>query len=218
MVLACNRRLFVYDRAVHAGTWDAIRTGGELPRLRETTLGIVGFGSIGRLLARKAGALGLRVLAHSPRSAPALAAAHGAEAVGLEALLGASDYVVLLCPLNARTRHLIRAETVALMKPGACLINVSRGPLVDEAALIDALASGRLGGAALDVAEQEPVPPDSALRGMPNVVLTPHAAYYSTASQRDLQTLVARNVVEALAGRRPAAVLNPEASPRWAEG
>jgi D-3-phosphoglycerate dehydrogenase len=196
LVLAFGRRLLSLDRSVRDGRWDVIGVAGETRRLAESTLGVVGFGQIGRLLAEKASRLGLRVLATSPRSAAAHAAAHGAEAADLDRLLRESDYVVLLCPLTPLTRHLINRETLALMRPGAHLINVSRGALVDEACLIEALADGRLAGAGLDVFEREPPPDDSPLRRLPNVVMTPHAAYYSS---------------RALADRMPASTLNPHA-------
>jgi D-3-phosphoglycerate dehydrogenase / 2-oxoglutarate reductase len=184
---------------------------GQTRRLAESTLGIVGFGQIGRLLAAKASQLGLRVLATSPRSAAAHAARHGAAAVDLERLLRESDYVVLLCPLTEQTRHLINRATLALMQPGAHLINLSRGALVDEPALIEALQGGRLAGAGLDVFEHEPPREDSPLRRLPNVVMTPHAAYYSSRALADLQERVTLNVLEALAGRMPASTLNPQA-------
>lgn len=211
LVLAFARRLFALDASVRDGRWDVIGVAGETKRLSESTLGVVGFGQIARELARKAVALGLRVLAHSPRSAALHAQGMGAESVGLEWLLRESDYVVLLCPLNDATRGLANRERLALMQPSAFLINVSRGALVDESALIDALQGGRLAGAALDVFQQEPPPADSPLRRLPNVVLSPHAAYYSSRALADLQERVALNVLEALAGRRPASTLNPDA-------
>jgi len=211
LVLAFSRRLFALDRSVRAGRWDVIGVAGQTAALAESTLGIVGFGQIGRLLAGKASRLGLRVLATSPRSAAAHAAAHGAEAVELPVLLAESDYVVLLCPLTPETRHLINRQTLATMRPGAHLINVSRGALVDEAALIEALEAGRLAGAGLDVFEREPPPDDSPLRRLPNVVLTPHAAYYSSRALADLQARVTQNVLDALAGRMPPSTLNPDA-------
>jgi D-3-phosphoglycerate dehydrogenase len=211
LVLAFGRRLFALDRSVRDGRWDVIGVAGDTKRLAESTLGVVGFGQIGRMLADKASALGLRVLATSPRSAAEHAAAHGAEAVGLERLLAESDYVALLCPLTPQTRHIVNRQTLALMRPGAHLINLSRGALVDEAALVEALQGGRLAGAGLDVFEREPPADDSPLRRLPNVVLTPHAAYYSSRALADLQERVTLNVLEALAGRRPASTLNPDA-------
>jgi D-3-phosphoglycerate dehydrogenase len=211
LVLGFARRLWRLDRAVREGTWDVIATAGETKGLSESTLGIVGFGAIGRALAGKGSALGMRVLAHSPRSAAEHAAAHGAQAVGLEELLRGSDYVVLLCPLTPQTRGMINRESLGLMPAGAHLINVSRGALVDEPALIEALESGHLGGAGLDVFATEPPTVDSPLRRLPNVVMTPHAAYYSTRALADLQQRVTLNVLEALAGRMPASTLNPSA-------
>ncbi|HEY3078814.1 MAG TPA: C-terminal binding protein [Chloroflexota bacterium] len=216
LVLAFGRRLFALDRSVRDGRWDIVGVAGQTRRVAESTLGIVGFGTIGRMLATKAAGLGLRVLAHSPRSAPRLAAEHGAEAVDLTTLLRESDYLVLLCPLRPETHHLIRRETLALMRPSAHLINLSRGALVDEAELARALADGRLAGAGLDVFEREPLPADSPLRRLPNVILSPHGAYYSSRALAELQERVARNVVDGLAGRPPGSLLNPEVGWRGA--
>jgi D-3-phosphoglycerate dehydrogenase len=214
MLLACHRRLFALDRSVRDGRWDVTAVAGSTRRLDDATLGIVGFGTIGRRLADHATGLGLRVLAHSPRSAARHAAEHGATSVDLATLLRESDYVVLLCPLRPETRHLIGPVTLSLMKPTAYLVNVSRGGLVDEPRLVEALADGRLAGAALDVFEREPLPDDSPLRRLPNVLLSPHGAWYSPRALAELQERVTRNVVEALAGRAPASLLNPDAAPR----
>ncbi len=144
--------------------------------LRERTLLVVGFGRIGECVARNAKALGLRVLAirGTPAPHPAADEMHGPDA--LDALLPAADFVSLHVRLNAATRGLLSRERLAAMKPGAFLVNTSRGPVVDETALIEALRSGHLGGAYLDVFEAEPLPAESPLWTMPNVLITPHAS------------------------------------------
>lgn len=164
--------------AAHAAmadkAWDAARvTGGEL---RGRTLGLVGYGQIGRRVARIAEAFGMQVVASDPAVADAEIEADGAQPMSFEALLAASDVVSLHAPAIPATRHMINAESLALMKPTALLINCARGALVDEAATAAALAEGRIGGAALDVLEGEPPDPASPLYGAPNLTITPHMA------------------------------------------
>jgi phosphoglycerate dehydrogenase-like enzyme len=158
---------------------EAIWNDGPRPReIGGATLGLIGVGSIGRRVARMASALGMRVIAireHVEKGIP-----EGVEAVfspaDLDQLLAQSDYVVLAAPLVAATRNLINADRLAVMKPDACLINVGRGAQVDEAALLEALRSRRIGGAALDVFECEPLPADSPLWSADNLLITPHTA------------------------------------------
>ena len=213
MVLSLARRLPQLDRLVRAGAWGA-RAAGEIHRLNRQTLGVVGFGRIGRLTARKARGLGMRVLAHSPRSAALLADELGVEAVDLDRLLRECDYVCLHAPATPETRGLVDARALGLMKPSAYLVNVGRGSLVDEAALVDALRAGRLAGAALDVFAHEPVDPGSPLLALDNVLLTPHAGFYSQESLEELQSGAARNVIAALVDGRPNAPVNPEVAGR----
>src|SRR5262245_62720892 len=139
------------------------------------TLGVFGLGNIGREVFALAAPFGMRHLAHDPYADPAGAAAAGAELVGLEALLRESDFVCLCCALTPATRHLIDARRLALMKPTAYLVNVARGPVVDQAALTEALRQGRLQGAGLDVFEREPIDPADPLLRLDNVILAPHA-------------------------------------------
>ena len=151
-------------------------------------------------------ALGFEVAGHDPYAAPT----GGPPLLPLGALLERADLVTLHAPLTPQTRHLIREDTIAQMRPGALLVNTCRGGLVDEAALVEALASGRLGGAALDVFEHEPLAADHRLRGLPNVLLTPHAAWYSTAALAELPVQGARQVVDFLTGKPVASIVNPE--------
>ncbi len=170
-ILMLARGLHRVDRAVHAGTWLKIR--GET--LAGKTVSILGVGSIGRALARRAVAHGCVVLGHDELPIPPeTALGLGLHEVGFEELLERADYLVLACPLTARTRHIINATTLERMSEGARLVNVARGPLVDEAALVAALDEGRIAGAALDVLEVEPITSDNPLRGRPNVILGAH--------------------------------------------
>lgn len=214
LLLALNRRLFLLDAHVKAGRWSTIDVMGDTRPLSERTLGLIGFGEIARALAVRAGAIGLTVLCYSPNTTPERAAEYDARRVELDELFRQSDFLSLHCPLNEKTRKIVNIESLGLMKPGAFLINTSRGALVDEAALAQALESGRIGGAALDVLEVEPVRPDNPLLGFRNVILTPHSGYFSLRALEDLQTRVARNVVEVLRGREPLSPVNRPARPR----
>ena len=195
--LAWTRGLIRFDREVRAGRWDPATA--RLRRLAELTCGIVGFGRIGRATARKLGAFGCRVLAHDPYLS---ADAEGAQSVTLDTLFSQSDIVIVHAPLTETTRHLVNRERLALMPHGGLLINVSRGGVVDTDAVIEALASGQLSGAALDVLESEPNVPD-ALRSHPGAMLTPHVAFSSDASLVELRRRAAEEVVRVLQGVAP---------------
>jgi (S)-sulfolactate dehydrogenase len=191
--------------AVASGDWPraALSSGRELSG---KTLGIVGFGGIGRRVARLGRALGMRVIGSDPQvpSSSAVWRDEGAEGRELDALLAEADVVTLHVPLVDATRHLIDAARLARMKPDAMLINTARGGVVDEAAVAAALKSGRLGGAALDVFEQEPLAAGSPLAGCPNLLLTPHIAGVTAESNTRVSTLIAERVVAALARLQPA--------------
>ncbi len=208
MILAANRRLLAFDRSIRAGRWDPLGVGAGAERLSAQTLGVVGFGNIGRRVVRLAAAFGMRVLVYSPRTTPEQAREHGAERVELPALYAESDYVSLHLPATAESRGMIDASVLDQLKPTAWLINTGRGSLVDEAALLDALRSGRLAGAALDVRSAEPPAEPDPFRDLPNVILTPHAAYYSERSLLELRQRAARNVAAVLAGGKPANPVN----------
>jgi len=203
LALAWTRGIVTFDRAVRAGQWDPSQA--RLRRMSTQTVGIIGYGRIGRATARKFSAFGCRVLVHS-RSAPEATA--GVQACDLDALLAASDIVVLHVPLVEATRHLIDARRIAQMKPGGLLINVSRGGLVDTDAVVDALRSGQLGAAALDVLETEPDVP-RALLEQPAVLLTPHVAFSSDASLAELRQRAAEEAVRVLHGQPPLNLCNP---------
>ena len=187
---------------VAAGKWPrgALSSGREIAG---KTLGVVGFGGIGRLTARLGRALGMRVIGCDAELAPvdAVWRDEGVEPRTLDALLAQADVVTLHVPLLPATRNLIDAKRIAAMKPGAILVNTARGGVVDEAAVAAALASGRLGGAALDVFEKEPLPAGSPLAGCRNLILTPHIAGVTAESNERVSSMIAARVLDALAAR-----------------
>lgn len=209
MSLWLLRGLGRFDAAVRKSEWSAVAAYPLACRPSEATIGVVGLGRIGARVAGQAAALGFRVLASDPYAAP-----DGVALTTFEDLLRRSDLVTLHAPLTEETRHLLRAETLALMRPGALLVNTCRGGLVEEAALVEALRSERLGGAALDVFETEPLPAASPLRQLPNVLLSPHAAWYSAASLAELPVQAARQVVDFLTGRPVPSIVNPDYAER----
>lgn len=203
LLLSLARKIPFYYMETQAGIYD-INRALPLERIEDQTVGVVGVGQIGSLFVRKCAALGVRILANNrSREVPA-----GCEWRSLDDLLAESDYVVLLCPLTPETANLMNAERLARMKPSAFLINTSRGGLVDHAALARALELEQLAGAGLDV--QVPEPPD--LSQPPyndrRVIVTPHAAFYSTRAVEELRTRVARQVVDVLQGRTPENIVN----------
>ena len=206
-VLALAHKLLVKDRLTRAGRWSE-RTAHMGLGLTGRVLGLVGLGSIGREAARLARPFDLRVLAHDPYVPAAEAAAVGATLVDLPALLRTADFVGITCALTAETRHLIDAERLALMKPTAYLVNVARGPIVDQAALTAALRDGRIQGAALDVFEQEPVDPDDPILRLDNVVVTPHAMCWTDECFLGNGREAIGSILDVAAGRPPRHVVN----------
>ena len=205
MFLACVRDL--------GAAW----IGGRVPepgrarhlfRITGRTFGVIGCGGIGRVVIRKLAGFDLaRILVHDPYLTPDQVAA-GGEATDLETLLREADFVSLHTPLTDETRGMIGAEQLALMKPSSMLINTARGGLVDEAALAAALTDGTIAAAGLDVFEQEPLPADSPLTGLDNVILSNHLAWYTEESSVELATKAARNISEVLSGRPPVYPVN----------
>jgi phosphoglycerate dehydrogenase-like enzyme len=200
-LLALTRGIAANDRLVREGAWRPVVGRG----LDGATLGVVGFGAIGRSVAALARAFGMSVLITDPAADPAAVAAVDGRAVPLEELLGAADAVSLHIPLVEATRHLIGAAELAAMKPTAYLINASRGGTVDEVALAHALREGQLAGAALDVAEQEPLPAESPLREVPNLLLSPHTAGYSDVALAIVTMSCAESLLAALEAKGEAA-------------
>jgi D-3-phosphoglycerate dehydrogenase len=202
LLLALARKIPFSDRLVQSGRWE-VPPIVPLRRLEGQVLGLVGFGNIPRALAPKAKAFGLKVMTHDPYASADVLKALGVENTSFEELLARADFVSVHAPLLPVTRGLIDAAAFAKMKRGAFLINTARGPLVDETALIAALDSGRLGGAALDVVTVEPLAKDSPLLGRDNVILTPHTAFYSVEALEELQTKCATDVARVLSGETP---------------
>jgi D-3-phosphoglycerate dehydrogenase len=209
LLLAWNRKIGTLDRQVHSGVWSSGVPGGA-GSLHGETVGVVGLGNIGSAFARRIAAFETTVIAHDPYVDDRHFAALGVERVSLEALAERSDYVSVHTLLNAETRHLIGDAFFRRMKPTALLINTSRGPVVDEQALIRALEAKRLAGAALDVFEKEPIGADNPLLRMENVITTPHAAYFSTAAVSQVPRRCGEEIARVLTGQRPLNVVNPE--------
>lgn len=198
LLLTWARGLIVFDRQVKAGRWDP--AGAKLRRVREIVVGIAGFGRIGRRTAEKLASFGSRLLVFDKR--PVGEVPYDIEQVGLIPLVSRSDAVVIHLPLTPETHHLFGAEMLGRMRPDSLLINVSRGGLIDNDALIAALADGSVGAAALDVIDGEPNPP-RALTDHPRVMATPHIAFSSTASLLELRRRSAEEVVRVLIGQAP---------------
>ncbi|HET6470144.1 MAG TPA: NAD(P)-dependent oxidoreductase [Geminicoccaceae bacterium] len=207
LMAALAHRLPEYDRRVRGGGWGSLFHG----RLHGTTAGIVGFGRIGRTLAKRCQGFAMQVLVCDPVMDADTVARLGCRLTSLEELLKESDFVSLHAPLTPRTVRMIDARRLALMKPGAFLVNTARGPLIDEAALADALREGRIAGAGLDVFEQEPCR-DSPLLALDNVVLTPHVAGSSEWAMGSMAARCVASILDIARGEDPGSglVLNPE--------
>lgn len=208
LLLACARKIVTFARATHEGEWD-LQAGRPLPRVRGQTLGLIGYGNIARTLVPKARGFGLEIIAYTPRLAADALAPFGRATNDLDLLLRESDYVVILVPLTAETSGLIDARALRQMKPGAFLINVSRGAVIDEQALYRALTEGWIAGAALDVLTQEPASAGNPLVSLSNIIVTPHAAFYSESAIAELQQKAATQVARVLRGETPSNVVNP---------
>jgi D-3-phosphoglycerate dehydrogenase len=206
LLLTLARKLARLDRQTRSGAWDVFRVG-PVARLSGQTVGLLGCGRIGSAVARKLGGFDVRLLGCDPyiNTFPP-----GVQPVAFERLLAESDYVSIHCPLTPETRHLFSEETLARLRPTAALINTARGGIVDTAALIEALQMGLLAAAGLDVLETEPIDPASPLLRMEQVIVTPHAAWYSEEGRSDLKRRAAEEAVRVLRGERPRHCVNPE--------
>jgi D-3-phosphoglycerate dehydrogenase len=207
-MLAFAHRLIERDRRTRAGQW-ARRWDDPGFGLTARTLGIVGLGNIGREVLRLAAPWNMRHLACTPRPHPGRYGGLDVEPVAFDALLAQSDFVVVCCPLNERTRGMIDARALALMKPDAILINTARGEVVDEPALVEALRARRIGGAGLDVFAHEPPAPDHPLFALDNVILGSHNLAHTDESIVTANRAVARAVLDLARGRVPCDVLDP---------
>ena len=204
MILTLSRKTAFFDRKVKSGEWD-FHLGIPIYRIKGKTLGLVGCGKIGLEVARRISAFGVKVMTFDPylEKAP-----EGIELKDFDTVLKKSDFISIHCPLNDSTRHLIGEKEFKKMEKKPLLINTSRGPIVDERALIQALGEGLLSGAGLDVLEKEPPDSQSPLLKMENVVLSPHVGFYSVESISELKRRTAKNVSEVLMGKRPGSVVN----------
>ncbi len=200
------------DRMVREGRWGY----AAQPRVIGSTIGIVGLGRIGQAVATRAVGLGLKVVAHEPLPPEEFVKQWDIELTSLEDLLGRSDYVSLHCPYSKDSHHLMDAERFAQMKQGAVFINTARGMLVDETALVRALRNGHLRGAGLDVFEVEPLPLDSELLTLPNVLLAPHLAGADNESRNDTLTMSAETLIQLSRGEWPAdRIVNLKGATNW---
>lgn len=210
LLLASARRLKQMQAFTESQQWGKGRPLlWTVPRLMGTTLGLLGFGNVARATARRARPFGLKVIAHDPYVADTTLGALEVEPVGFDELLARSDYLSLHTPHNEETHHIIDSDAFARMKPGAVLINTSRGPVVDEVALLKALDYGNLAMAALDVLEREPPDKSNPLLSHPDVIVTPHVASASTRMLPECRRRAARQVALVLRGKWPMSCVNP---------
>jgi D-3-phosphoglycerate dehydrogenase len=207
LILAVNRQVLRLDAFVREGGWARTRRrtpdGLVLHRPEGQTLGLLGFGRIGRATARRAAAFGFRTIAHDPHVEGAAFAEEGVEGVSLEDLLRRADVLSVHVFLSPETYHMLDAERLALLRPTAWVVNTARGRVIDQEELVAALREGRLGGAALDVMEGEPLDADSALLGLPNVIVSPHVAGYSAEGSRQLRERAAEIALQVALGGLP---------------
>ena len=210
LILASARRIVAADKWVRAGQWDGWKFKGWLGTdVHHATLAILGMGRIGRAIARRAAGFSMRVVYHNRQRLPEASEREcNATWLDKEALLRSADFLVLMLPYNPQTHHTIGAAELALMKPTAHLFNVTRGGIVDDAALIEALQARRIAGAGLDVFEGEPAL-DPRFFALDNVVLTPHIGSASSATRMKMAMLAADNLIAALSGATPPNLLNP---------
>jgi len=215
-IFALARHVCNYDTAVRTGNWE-LKTGMPMFRMNGQTLGILGFGKIGQTLGAKARGLGMKLIAHDPFLPESVFQQHHAEAVSLGDLFARADYISVHMPLTPETRHMVNRDLLRKMKPTSFIVNTSRGGVIDQSALLLALQEGWIAGAGLDVFEPERLPANHPLLHAPNLLTTPHVAFYSEESVVELEIKAAQNVADILAGRRPAAVVNPQVLelPRW---
>jgi D-3-phosphoglycerate dehydrogenase len=208
MLLCCVRRIPFKDRGVREGKWN-LNLIQPIRRMSGRTMGIIGFGSTGRAFWEKVQGFGFsRILINDTHVEKKLLPGMFGEAASFEKVISESDFISLHIPLKDSTRHLINQQTISLMKDGVIIINISRGPVIDESALIDALQSGKVSSAGLDVFEREPLSADNPLVSLDNVILSDHSAYYSEEAVSELKTQTAINAREVLEGKIPKTPVN----------
>jgi len=209
LLMASVRHIARQDRWIRAGRWD--RTGARpARRMKGCTMGFIGFGQIARALVERVSGFGMTLLAYDPYLDAKAIGQGGAQKTELEELLQRSDFISVHCPLTDETLHLLSAREFSLLKEGVLIVNTSRGPIIEETALVEALRSGVVWGAGLDVFEHEPLPLDSPLREFDNVSLTPHVGANSLESVADVYRIGGQIAVDVCHGRWPQWVVNPE--------
>jgi D-3-phosphoglycerate dehydrogenase len=203
LLLSLSRKVLLLDKDLRAGNWRGVKISHPIHRLADQVLGIVGLGRIGREVAARARGFGYTILGYDPYIDEQTAETFGIHLVDFQNLISTVDVLTLHLPLNSETRGLINAATIGRMKPTAILINTCRGAIVDTNALAEALQTGRITGAALDVFETEPLPRDHPILRAPNTILQPHVAWYSEESLLELQRNAAEEVARVLQGEPP---------------
>lgn len=218
-LLTFSRKLVPIGRAVRDGAWqlgrrEIFELRSPMFRLNEQTTGVVGAGRIGGAFIRKARAFGMRVIVYDPHLSEETIREKDGEKVDFGQLLQESDFISLHCPANEETRHMFGSDEFKKMKPTACMINTARGEIIDEEALYDAVTTGKIGGAGLDVTDPEPPAPDTPLLHLDNVIVTAHSAFYSERSLAALRQRTVEATVAALRGQWPRDLANPEVKER----
>lgn len=203
LILTALRKILPLDRSVRAGKWDAVGVARPVPSFSESIVGFLGFGRIGREVFARLKPFGFSAIVADPYADPAALAVASATAVDLETLFSKSDVITLHAPLSPATHRIVNAQRLARMKSTAFIVNTARGGLIDADELEAAISKGLIAGAALDVFEEEPLPPSSGLRRLANIILTPHAAWYSTKAIERLQALAADEIDRHLSGKPP---------------
>jgi D-3-phosphoglycerate dehydrogenase len=208
LLLACNRKVCWFDKDIKAGRYD-LKAHAPLHRLHSHTLGLAGFGRIGRAVAQRAVPFGLSIIAYRPRNRDGYARSGEVEFVSFPELLKRSDYLSIHLPATPETTNLFNGSVFTRMKHGAVLINTARGSLIHTADLFQALKTGTIAAAGIDVWQNEPLPPGDPLANHPRVIATPHAAFYSDESLVELQTTAAGQAAALLTGHEPQNIVNP---------
>jgi len=210
LILALNRKIIQLNEQVKEGKWDVFLVG-DVRKISQSTLGLIGFGKIAQKVAKRIAAFGADVLVYDPYIDDKLVSQFkNTSKTNLKFVLEKSDFISIHTPLTEETEHMIGADQFRSMKDSACVINTSRGPIIDEKALIESLKNGEIAGAALDVLEEEPISKDSSLKEFDNVILTPHASWYSNEAIKKLKSKVANQAIDVLQGNKPEFLINEE--------
>ena len=199
LIMACQRKLILLNEQVQHGEWD-YKISKPIYRMAGQTLGLLGFGRIPRILAEKVRAFGLKLVVYDPYVRPADVEKYNGKLMSLEELLKTADIISVHVPLTKDTNNLLSTKAFSMMKKNAVVVNTSRGPIIDEEALYEAIVHKKIAGAGLDVTVTEPLEKESKLRGLPNVIITPHVAWYSEESELELKKKAAHGAAEVICG------------------